>query len=234
MSDPHGSPKIDNQLSINPKHAMDKCYRYKMPCPEIKFEGNGTVIENMVRVCRSLKIDPDFLHQFLGTRKGTKIKKSAGRYILSGIVELPELVKMLYEFISIFILCPKCGNPETTRYSEVLVQKKKKKKKDNGMKMVHLRCIACGHCCELTTSVKAGKSVLATMKKILPLATNEPIDEKGSSAEGVSAEDGSAEDDIGGQTEDDDDWSTDDDWDTSPEAVAERRTENCGAIDVFT
>lgn len=96
----------------------DLSYRYKMPKLKAKIEGRGngirTVIPNMAEVAKALNCAPAFPTKFFGVELGAQSKwdKKTERASVNGAHNAPDLQKMMTKFVSMFILCPRCGLPE--------------------------------------------------------------------------------------------------------------------------
>jgi translation initiation factor 5 len=107
----------------------------------VEGSGNGikTVIPNMVDIAKSLSRPPTCTRpargpaplpgliggvvrvcladptKFFGIELGaqTQMDDAIGRYIVNGQHTAEDLAKLLDRFIKKFVLCGKCGNPET-------------------------------------------------------------------------------------------------------------------------
>ena len=118
----------------------DTSYRYKMPPIAGKFEGSGngskTALLNIVKLACALHCEPDILVKFFGIEIGTQSSWNSNteRAIVNGFHTQQYLQKLTYEFINHFVLCPKCGLPET-------ILKVKGSKKNSS---VYHKCNACG------------------------------------------------------------------------------------------
>jgi translation initiation factor 5 len=90
-----------------------------MPVLLTKIEGKGngikTVIPNMADVSRSLSRPPTYPTKFFGCELGaqTSFDERADRYIVNGAHHADKLRDLLDVFISKFVLCGSCKNPET-------------------------------------------------------------------------------------------------------------------------
>lgn len=108
-----------------------------MPPITAKVEGKGngikTVIVNMVEIAKALGRSPEYSTKYFGCELGaqTQIDTKNERYIVNGEHEAKRLQDLLDGFIKKFVLCGKCGNPETN-----MVIKSEK---------ISLQCIACGN-----------------------------------------------------------------------------------------
>lgn len=105
-------------LNVN-RSVADAYYRYKMPKIVAKVEGKGngikTVVVNMVDVAKSLARPPTYPCKFFGCELGaqTQFDFKNERYIVNGSHEASKLQDLLDIFITKFVLCPGCDNPET-------------------------------------------------------------------------------------------------------------------------
>lgn len=127
-------------MEININHEVeDTFYRYKMPKLSAKVEGKGngikTVIVNVTDIAKALYRKPIYVTKYFGCELGAQIHvdEKNERYIVNGAHDASKLQDLLNGFIKKFVLCPSCGNPETT-----LNVKKK-------AAVVGISCKACGN-----------------------------------------------------------------------------------------
>lgn len=125
-------------MSINIRRDnKDPFYRYKMPPLVAKVEGRGngikTAVVNTSDVARALNRPPAYVIKFFGFELGaqTSLNQDLERYIVNGAHDAPKLQDCLDVFISKFVLCGSCQNPET----DFIIQKDGSVYKD---------CKACG------------------------------------------------------------------------------------------
>ncbi|ORZ03601.1 domain found in IF2B/IF5-domain-containing protein [Syncephalastrum racemosum] len=101
------------------RDVKDSFYRYKMPKLISKVEGKGngikTVVPNMAEIARALSRPPSYPTKFFGCELGAQVKcdDKNERYIVNGEHNAEKLQSVLDGFISKFVLCPACSNPET-------------------------------------------------------------------------------------------------------------------------
>ncbi|KAL8945761.1 MAG: hypothetical protein Q9222_007742 [Ikaeria aurantiellina] len=101
------------------RDVSDPFYRYKMERLLSKVEGKGngikTVIVNLSSVAGSLSRPPSYVIKYFGFELGaqTNINPSDDRWIINGSHEASKLQDYLDGFISRFVLCKNCKNPET-------------------------------------------------------------------------------------------------------------------------
>ncbi|KAK4986892.1 eukaryotic translation initiation factor 5 [Elasticomyces elasticus] len=97
----------------------DPFYRYKMEPLQSKVEGKGngikTVVANLSRVAEQLARPPSYVIKYFGFELGaqTNIDPKDDRWIINGAHEASKLQDYLDGFISKFVLCRSCKNPET-------------------------------------------------------------------------------------------------------------------------
>lgn len=217
----------------------DPFYRYKMPPIQSKTEGRGngikTAIGNLSEVSRALGRPPAYVVKFFGYELGaqTSIKEEEDRYLVNGVHDSSELQDSLDGFISKFVLCGSCKNPET----EIQIKGKDTLQRD---------CKACGKITMIDLKHKLSSYILK----------NPPVSKKGKKSATATANvvgggksisdiaSGQTKaDDVEGDDDDDDDALTkkinaeaaqlktvevnDDDWavDMSEEAIAARARE---------
>ncbi|CAO3614817.1 unnamed protein product [Cunninghamella echinulata] len=90
-----------------------------MPRLMSKVEGRGngikTVIPNMPEIARALSRPPSYPTKYFGCELGTQVKcdDSKERYIVNGDHDAQRLQEILDGFISKYVLCSSCKNPET-------------------------------------------------------------------------------------------------------------------------
>ncbi|ORZ25303.1 domain found in IF2B/IF5-domain-containing protein [Absidia repens] len=101
------------------RDVKDSFYRYKMPRLLSKVEGKGngikTVVPNMSEIARALSRPPSYPTKYFGCELGAQVKcdDKNERYIVNGEHDAERLQTILDGFISKFVLCASCRNPET-------------------------------------------------------------------------------------------------------------------------
>ncbi|KAI4200890.1 MAG: hypothetical protein LQ348_001707 [Seirophora lacunosa] len=139
------------------RDVSDPFYRYKMERLQSKVEGKGngikTVIVNLSSVASSLSRPPSYVIKYFGFELGaqTNINPSDDRWIINGSHEASKLQDYLDGFISKFVLCKKCKNPET----------------DVNIKDGHivLDCKACGQRSDVDLRLKLSSFILKNQPK---------------------------------------------------------------------
>lgn len=138
MSSLLGPTPSSNSINIR-RDVQDAFYRYKMPRLQSKIEGKGngikTVVPNMVDIAKALHRPPAYITKFFGAELGalSTCDEKAAKYIVNGAHDAEKLQCLLDVFISKFVLCPNCDNPETVLSVS---------KKDG---TIFRTCEACGH-----------------------------------------------------------------------------------------
>ena len=106
-----------------------------MPALTIKVEGSGngikTVLTNIVDIASRIAREVDYPMKYFGNDIGANTKLEDNKWIMMGKHDRDRLQKSLFDYITRFVLCKSCRNPET----RTLVDEKKN---------VWLRCGACG------------------------------------------------------------------------------------------
>nr|WCZ58547.1 translation initiation factor 5 [Andalucia godoyi] len=123
--------------TVNIGNVSDEFYRYKMPVmkTQILSRGNGikTWVVNVSDIAKALSRPPDYLIKFFGFELGaqTKWEAAAQKGIVNGEHTLETLNGLLAQFISKFVTCAACKNPETNIFLRG--------------DTVRLECVACGN-----------------------------------------------------------------------------------------
>jgi translation initiation factor 5 len=139
------------------RDVSDPFYRYKMERLVSKIEGKGngikTVIANLTSVAQSLARPPAYVIKYFGFELGAQTNNNPAddRWIINGAHEASKLQDYLDGFISRFVLCKKCKNPET----EVQI-------KDD---RISLDCKACGQISDVDIRLKLSSFILKNQPK---------------------------------------------------------------------
>ncbi|KAK3066976.1 hypothetical protein LTS18_001375, partial [Coniosporium uncinatum] len=140
-----------------PRDVADPFYRYKMERIQSKIEGKGngikTVIVNLSGVAASLARPPSYVIKYFGFELGAQTNNNPAddRWIVNGAHEAGKLQEYLDGFISKFVLCKKCKNPET----EVHI-------KDGD---ITLDCKACGQISPVDARLKLSSYIVKNAPK---------------------------------------------------------------------
>ncbi|KAF2270303.1 putative eukaryotic translation initiation factor 5 [Lojkania enalia] len=139
------------------RDVTDPFYRYKMERLQSKIEGKGngikTVIVNLSSVAQSLARPPSYVIKYFGFELGaqTNTNPTDDRWIINGAHDAAKLQDYLDGFISKFVLCKKCKNPET----DVNI-------KDG---RILLDCKACGQRSDVDLRLKLSSFILKNQPK---------------------------------------------------------------------
>ncbi|GKT32119.1 Eukaryotic translation initiation factor 5 [Aduncisulcus paluster] len=104
---------------INIDFSSTPGYRYRMPEMALRKEGRGngirTIIENMRDLATALNRPTEIVTKWFGFEVGsyTKYDKTTGFARIAGVHSLKDLNAHLKVFIDHYVMCPKCGLPET-------------------------------------------------------------------------------------------------------------------------
>ena len=131
-----------------------------MPALITKVEGKGngikTVLPNIAEIAQKyLNRNPDYPFKYFGTDLGAQTKVTTGKYIITGEHEQAALQKSLFDYITKFVLCKGCRNPETNTF----VDEKKRAK---------IRCEACGKDSSLDMGEKIMNLIVRNEKPLPP------------------------------------------------------------------
>ncbi|KAK4157148.1 eukaryotic translation initiation factor 5 [Chaetomidium leptoderma] len=165
----------------------DPFYRYKMERIQTKIEGKGngikTVIINLTSVAQSLARPGSYLIKYFGFELGaqTNLDPADDRWIINGAHEAVKLQELLDGFISKFVLCKKCKNPETDVHI-----------KDG---RITLDCKACGQRCDVDLRLKLSGFMLKNVPKKTKLDKAERRAARKAKQNGKGEENGSGGDD---------------------------------------
>lgn len=113
-------------MEINiPASVQDPYYRYTRPVADISVNSKYTIIKNIAKIAKSLNRPESQILRYLSLRIGARSTDGG----ISAKVDLNQLEDYLETYISNYVLCGECHNPET-----IYVNRKFLKE-----------CKACGH-----------------------------------------------------------------------------------------
>jgi translation initiation factor 5 len=95
-------------MSINIKNTNDPFYRYKRPISKISNKSGRTTIDNLKEIALCLKTKPHYILHYIKVTKSVPIVKSDIKAILTH----GEIEELLNKFISEYIICSLCHDPE--------------------------------------------------------------------------------------------------------------------------
>lgn len=111
------------QVEVNEEGS---CERFEVLKVTGHHEGIRTVITNFLRVCECLRRRPEHVLKFLGKELGLQGEISGERALLSRKVSSKEINAKVERYAKRFVICPKCGKPDTELDGD------------------EMRCLACG------------------------------------------------------------------------------------------
>ena len=104
--------------------------RFEIPKVKGHHLGTKTVVSNFLSIASHIRRDPLHLMKFLLRELASQGEIHNERLILSRKLSSNEINEKIEKYVNSFVLCPKCGKPDTE-----LV--------DEGGKN-YMRCMACG------------------------------------------------------------------------------------------
>lgn len=182
---------------INVNGTTDPFYRYVMPKIEVKVEGTNkmirTYIMNINIIAECLNRTAEYINTYLGQELSVNqcYDKQTERFYVSGKYDQQKIQLVLQKMINAFVLCKKCGNPETVN---TIIGKKKNT-------TINLFCRSCGHVIELDNTDKFVKYIILHTPKIDTLYKKEDGGREEGGREDGGREDGGREEGKGEQEE---------------------------------
>lgn len=141
---------IQENINIGSKNSDDPYYRYKMPALIIKNNGRGngikTELTNISDISKSLGRDSASIMKFFGYELGTLVNGMT----INGKFDEYILKELINKYITKFVSCGICENPET-----FFVIRKKLLKKE---------CKACGERCDVDIKHKLTDYIIRNLK----------------------------------------------------------------------
>lgn len=155
---------MPSKININKEQQNDPNYRYKMSEVLLKYEGQGngqrTVFLNLNEISQELKRDSESIILFLVTVLGCKCIVNKEKQVVLYGTHTKEIVQnAIYDYISNFVLCQKCKNPETQFISK-------------GKSDIEMKCNACPEISQINlnkTNLKVIKLITTKFEEIAKL-----------------------------------------------------------------
>jgi translation initiation factor 2 subunit 2 len=89
--------------------------RFEVPDPDVRQEGNTTVVENFQAISDALDRRDEHLLQFLQNELGTSAHiDESGRGRFTGEFQASRLADAVDDYATAYVICPECGLPDTT------------------------------------------------------------------------------------------------------------------------
>ena len=124
-------------MSLNIGNDDDPFYRYKMPSVEITHLTNFTHVKNINAIAKSLNRSVEFILKFISLK--LSIQVNLKKQYLNGTISKNAIQDLINKFVTMYVICDVCGNPETIIIDD------------------YLECKACGGKTEVNTSDKVWK-----------------------------------------------------------------------------
>lgn len=96
-----------------PKSRQDGFYRYQRHFLKTSVKNNKTIIENLNIISSEINRDHSDVSKYLSINLNTSFSIHLKTVILNGTFETLYLDDILEKFITEYVICEKCGNPET-------------------------------------------------------------------------------------------------------------------------
>lgn len=104
---------LDRGLEAAPDIAAES-ERFEVPNPEVRTEGNVTVVENFQTVCAALGRADDHVMKAIQNEVGTSGHvDESGRARLTGEFRTSRIADALATYADEFVRCGECGLPDT-------------------------------------------------------------------------------------------------------------------------
>ena len=87
--------------------------RLRVPKPVAEKAGLKTILVNFIEIASTLKREPDHLLKFFSKELATKGEMVSQRPFFIGAFSSEKFQEKLNLYIKEFVLCPKCGRPDT-------------------------------------------------------------------------------------------------------------------------
>jgi translation initiation factor 2 subunit 2 len=87
--------------------------RFKIPEPDVLYEGKTTVLRNFADIIETINREPAHLMAFLLKEVGTAGNQEGRRALFKGRVPVKQLEDRINYYVDIFVLCSECNRPDT-------------------------------------------------------------------------------------------------------------------------
>ncbi|MFB6126311.1 MAG: translation initiation factor IF-2 subunit beta [Halolamina sp.] len=110
--------QLDRAMAETPD-IEDAESRFEVPDPDVRQEGNATVVENFQDIVDRLSRDEDHVLQVLQQEVGTAAHiDESGRARLTGDFRQSRVADAVDAYTDDFVFCPECGLPDTRLVTE--------------------------------------------------------------------------------------------------------------------
>ncbi len=87
--------------------------RFKIPEPEVLYEGKQTVLRNFGDIVDAINRESSHVMAFLLKEVGTAGNQEGRRALFKGRVPIKQLEDRIKNYVDIFVLCSECNRPDT-------------------------------------------------------------------------------------------------------------------------
>lgn len=104
--------------------------RFQIPDPEIRKEGNKTIVENFSKITDKIRRKQGHVMKFLRRQLGVPGEVEGSRAVFNGAFTEKQVRNKINEYVDEFVLCPACQKADTELVKEERITK--------------IKCEACG------------------------------------------------------------------------------------------
>lgn len=105
---------MENTFNIG-KDQNDRYYRYKCQKPIVSHDKskNYTFVENLAEIAKTLNIQPEYIAIYLNIQAKSFCKYNEKKdFLIKKDLSYEQVLKLLMDFIKLYVACPKCSYPE--------------------------------------------------------------------------------------------------------------------------
>ena len=104
--------------------------RFEIPKASGHIQGNKTIINNFMEICKILRREPSHLLKYLQRELATPANIEKNRLILGRKISVVLVNNKIEQYVKEFVICRECGKPDTQLRKEDRIP--------------ILKCMACG------------------------------------------------------------------------------------------
>jgi translation initiation factor 2 subunit 2 len=105
--------QLERALEEKPDIA-EKESRFEVPDPDLRTEGNVTILENFQDLLDAVDRETDHVLKFLQDEFGTSAQiDDRDRARLTGQFNKSRVAAAIDEYVEAYVICPECGLPDT-------------------------------------------------------------------------------------------------------------------------
>lgn len=102
-----------NRLRESLPETISAQTRFKIPEPEVLYEGKTTVLRNFGDIVDAINREQSHLMAFLLKEVGTAGNQEGRRALFKGRVPIKQLEDRIKNYVDVFVLCSECHRPDT-------------------------------------------------------------------------------------------------------------------------